>query len=379
MAAFTSPEDIANRGLQHCGSKRIVSLADTSRQAGEVNACYNKLRRAELRRNAWRFSVRRTALRPYTYTTQFITFPTWSAGAFGAGRVVTYPAAGTIWETRVSTSTTPSNAAASDWLNYFGPRTADVYQSDIEYFAGELVIVPAAYAGGTTYAINSIVTDGGITYISLASGNIGHTPASSATYWAAWTTSTTFLGAPVYPTGYAIYRSRVNANEDAVTTGSWVAQTSATVVDQPFFYPVSAGPVSQTNTQNVYIFPNGYLREAPQDPKNGGMHYLGAGTRGRQYTDWVEEAEFFITRDNTPIVYRFAADVEQVRLMDDLFCEGFGCRIGLEVCEPLTQSTEKLSVISKLYNTFMSEARAVNAIESGTVEAAVDDYLACRI
>jgi hypothetical protein len=54
--------------------------------------------------------------------------------------------------------------------------------------------------------------------------------------------------------------------------------------------------------------------------------------------------------------------------MDPMFCEGLGARIGLEICEPLTQSDSKLSTISQIYKTFMGEARAINGIEQGPVE-----------
>ena len=42
----------------------------------------------------------------------------------------------------------------------------------------------AAYAGGTTYATDDTVIDGGIHYISLQDSNTGNTPASSAEHWA---------------------------------------------------------------------------------------------------------------------------------------------------------------------------------------------------
>jgi hypothetical protein len=65
--------------------------------------------------------------------------------------------------------------------------------------------------------------------------------------------------------------------------------------------------------------------------------------------------------------------------MDDMFCEGLGARIGLAVCEPLTQSTAKTNTIAQEYQKFMSEARAVNGIETGAVEPPLDDYIACRM
>jgi hypothetical protein len=79
------------------------------------------------------------------------------------------------------------------------------------------------------------------------------------------------------------------------------------------------------------------------------------------------------------IVFRFVADVQDVAQMDPMFCEGLGARIGLEICEPLTQSDSKLNVISQIYKTFMSEARAENGIEEGTEELPLDDFISCRI
>ena len=74
----------------------------------------------------------------------------------------------------------------------------------------------------------------------------------------------------------------------------------------------------------------------------------------------------------------FVADVTDVRLMDAMFCEGLGARIGLEVCEPLTQSTAKKTTISQIYQKFMGEARTVNAIEQGAVDPPEDDFITVR-
>lgn len=55
----------------------------------------------------------------------------------------------------------------------------------------------AAYAGGTTYAIGDLVVSVGVTYYCIQAG-VGHTPASSATYWYPLTGSIYEI-----PTGYA--------------------------------------------------------------------------------------------------------------------------------------------------------------------------------
>lgn len=40
-----------------------------------------------------------------------------------------------------------------------------------------------AYAGGTSYALSALVTDGGREYRSLQAANLGHAPAASPTFW----------------------------------------------------------------------------------------------------------------------------------------------------------------------------------------------------
>ena len=56
---FVSPVDIANRACQHIGAKRITAFTDDVVQATELGFVYDKLRRRELRRNVWGFSIRR--------------------------------------------------------------------------------------------------------------------------------------------------------------------------------------------------------------------------------------------------------------------------------------------------------------------------------
>ena len=60
-------------------ARRIGTLQDPTKNAAECAAAYDKLRRAELRRNCWRFSTRKAALRPmYANTTYLV-------GGYGTG------------------------------------------------------------------------------------------------------------------------------------------------------------------------------------------------------------------------------------------------------------------------------------------------------
>lgn len=49
--------------------------------------------------------------------------------------------------------------------------------------AGTSVNWQGTYSAGTTYALDDGVSDGTASYVSLSNGNIGHTPASSPTFW----------------------------------------------------------------------------------------------------------------------------------------------------------------------------------------------------
>lgn len=59
MASVT---DVANRALQMLGEGRITSLTENSPAAREVDASYEIIRDAELRRNVWGFATSRATL-----------------------------------------------------------------------------------------------------------------------------------------------------------------------------------------------------------------------------------------------------------------------------------------------------------------------------
>lgn len=336
--AFNEPVDIANRALQHCGAARIVTFDDDSKNADEVGFCYDKLRIAELRRNVWRFAVKKAALRALVAAdadegitaTRLLSPVAWDAiVAYTTGAVVSYESR--FWEaTSASTGVTPG-ADAADWEVYAGPVTVQQTvkstagtELETAYFSGELI-----YGDG-----------------------------------AADTTT--------------VYRSLVSANDALVSdTASWKSLGAASVA-LDILYPIGAGPKAQLGTRNVYRLPNGFLRQAPSDPKAGSTSYLGAPS-GLDYDDFIMEGQYFTTSEVDPIILRFVADVTTVPAMDPMFCEGLGARIGLEVCETLTQSTTKLQAIGAAYNRFMSEARIVNGIETGPTEPPIDDYIACRV
>lgn len=57
-----SDVSICNLALQKLGAKRITSLTEDSPNARTMNACYEAIRDAELRKHRWNFAIRRESL-----------------------------------------------------------------------------------------------------------------------------------------------------------------------------------------------------------------------------------------------------------------------------------------------------------------------------
>ena len=327
MTGFTLPIDIGNRALQHVGigsEERIITwgpdgTGDDSKPRSEVFFCYDKLRLAELRDNVWRFAIRKAVLRPIDTTTRAVTFPTWNgATAYVQNFVVAYNGLLYFRKAAGTTATAP-DVDFTNWSQYFGSTNAQPADITIGFYAGELV----------------------------------------------WSGST-------------VYLSLINDNTDAVPSSNWVTLTAATIAAINLIWPIGAGPSTQSQSRNVYQLPNGYLREAPQDPKAGSTSFLGAPS-GRMYDDWTFEGNYFTTRDVEPITFRFIADIADVSLMDPEFCEALAARIGMETAEPLTQSSEKVNLCAQKYSRALDRAGTSNGIETGPTEPPEDDWITCRI
>lgn len=79
--------------------------------------------------------------------------------------------------------------------------------------------------------------------------------------------------------------------------------------------------------------------------------------------DWQIEGKKIYTDDGAPLQIRYASDVTDPNAMDPLFREALACRLGLELCEELTQSNSKKESIRADYTAALREARRINAIE----------------
>ena len=252
-----------------------------------------------------------------------------------------------------TTNVNPANGASpTDWLALGFPGSWPMWNANTTYAKGDII------AG----------TDGTL-YQSVQGSNTGNQPVGST--YNPNTPLTNWWSGLRLPNPWIANVGASTANQN------WLG-LDATLLPLNINWPVGTGPSIQTETRNIFRLPKGYLRVAPQEPKQGSNSFLGSVT-GLAYTDWEYDGEYIISRTPFPIVFRFVANITQVHKMDAMFCEGLGARIGFETCETITQSVTKLGAISKAYKTFIDEARTVNGIEQGPTEPPVDDYLSCRI
>ena len=148
--------------------------------------------------------------------------------------------------------------------------TPSAWSSATAYVPGDRVVYHhAAYNAGTTYGLGALVRSSGISYISRRSGNIGHTPASSPTWW--WIVEDTFLECMIAHTNRDPFSANVyTTNNGIVGNRYWkfvlqyeptlnIENTKADgVVDHQYFYGLDVRDNAQR--YQIYIDNNGNSR-----------------------------------------------------------------------------------------------------------------------
>lgn len=335
-----------------------------------------------------------------------VVYPNWAVGTtYGKGATVLYTdnnyytslIAGNVG------NTPPTNPA--DWV--LTPILQLVPQQNVLTLGGTVVSTPLTPAPGlsqplgnvpqtspvtewmqsTNYGLGTFVMFNTVEYVSLQNNNTGNFPGASPTFWAAITGGTSYMSLVDFNVGNAPasspsqWTSTITGgamNQQWLLIGGSAFSTGVGISPLLVTYPVGAGPLSQSWTKNVYMLPAGHLRKAPQDPKRGVNSWLGS-PGNTQNLDWTFEGPFLVTWDSQPIVYRFIADMQNVSEFKPVFCEALACRIAMEVCEKLTQSSAKIQVIAQMYKKFMTEAITIDAIETGAIEPPLDDLIATRL
>jgi hypothetical protein len=411
MSTFSTPVDVINRALQHCRQPRIATVSDHSEQAEETVFMYDKLREAELSTNLWRFATKRVILRPLGIDTVTWVPVVWVAtNNYSPGAVVSFvPGSGVYlgqtvyWQTskaKTGSATAITPEADPDWTKFFGLLTVDLYDTGtqgtgtISYQTGEIVLVPAVYAGGTTYALNAVVSSSTTWYVSLTAGNVGNA-VTDLVHWTPWTSrgrgmdsyGVTASNSPIpltYPTGWKVYISLFSNNQDnpVSATGNWLDLAAASISPLQIMWPLGSGPWYNLSTSNVFALPNGFLKKAPTSPKDGQAPYLGAFS-GTAPEDWVMEDRYIVSRGLGPMMMRFIADVIDVTEMDATFCELVAASLAIDAVPSFKTLDPKLlpTLLSDTKRRYREERRVAvisNAIEIGPIAQVENRYVTVR-
>ena len=423
---FLDSLDVANRACDHLGVNQILSITEDSDRNNVLTGIYDKVRRAELRRNSWRFAIRKTVLRPIDTTTLEIVPGVYSSTQTYLQGEMVQDNNNLIWISKISDNLNNTPGGNNEtWDMYFGPMTADLWSSTTTYYPGELVYlitgtspqgyqlfmcllqgvtttpnVAEAWSATVQYFQDQIVSHTGSNWRSLLPVNLNNAPAVPPLSWVA-TTAYVATNKVTGPDNFIYTAAGNTTGNNPVTDGGvhWTnTNTLAAWTNSPtlpnqdlywrsltctlknllFVYPIGSGPSSQAASQNIFRLPAGYVGPAPQNPKQGVMTFLG-GPSGNNEPDWELESNFIVSSWAFPIVYRFVADITKVREMDDMFCEGLACRMAGMGCKRITGSDTLVQLVSGMYKTFMGEARLKNAIETGTQEPYEDSYVTVRI
>lgn len=407
---FSTPIDLANRALQLLRKNIIHSFPGTTTESQEIARYYGEARRAEMRRAVWGWSTVRQILRPVTGTSQMVVFPAWnSATAYQAGAIVTASNNQIYMAIQPSIGQQPGVVPAGGqyyWDIYNGPVVADIWNGPIvpgnqnttgttylsSYQIGELVyIVPSCGYGMGTYGYGRYSPEFSL-YRSLTSNN-----ANSPTGVDPWLNSLIYAAGQIVSYGGVNYQSITDYNYNnepdtspakwtttltsSPVSSSWTLLQTASLSPVPINYPVGAGPVNDTSTRNVFVLPNGFLRQAPPDPKAGQYLYLG-GPSNSWPRDWVLESGYLISQSQNPIMFRFCADSENVTRYDPLFSEALSARLAIGLASRLLDADELpiiLAQVEKTYARTITEARNTNGIEKGPIFPVESSLITCRV
>ena len=208
-----------------------LGFSEGTQRANETGFAYGKIKRAELEDSVWTFATRRAPLRAIDTNTMLIAPAVWGPGyTYFKGSVVS-DGTGFLWQSKIPNNigNQPNSSTgvpgSYTWEPYFGPLTAELYDSTQDYTTGELVFTAPgdgtynaylslvsgnavdpslpnewsptttyfqnqvvqqypAWAVGTTYGKGATVTyTDGNTYASLTSGNVGNIPPASGANW----------------------------------------------------------------------------------------------------------------------------------------------------------------------------------------------------
>jgi len=141
-----------------------------------------------------------------------------------------------------------------------------------------------------------------------------------------------------YGWNFAIKRESVAADGDDPTWGDW----------------------------NKYSLPNDFIRLL-RDDESG------------QTVDWKVEGIFILSKDASPLQFRYLAFIEDPNYYDSLFIETLECKLAMVCCKEITGSHSAAAGVKIDYEDAIAEAKKANAMEKEAQEFPEDTWLLARL
>ncbi len=95
--------------------------------------------------------------------------------------------------------------------------------------------------------------------------------------------------------------------------------------------------------------------------------------------DWAIENGFILYNSAGPLRLRYIARIEDTTLWDSAFVEAFACKLAVETCEAITQSSQKRQMAMEEYRIAVQAARRAGAIELPPQQIADDSWVLGRL
>ena len=127
-----------------------------------------------------------------------------------------------------------------------------------------------------------------------------------------------------------------------------------------------------------FLLPSDYLRGLMVGEFWPGLDMSDYRT-GPAGQDWAIESGYILFNSAGPLNLRYLARVEDTALWDASFVEAFACKLAVETCEAITQSSEKRQLAQQEYSEALQAARRAGGIELPPQQIADDTWVVSRL
>lgn len=99
--------------------------------------------------------------------------------------------------------------------------------------------------------------------------------------------------------------------------------------------------------------------------------------KGYEKAEWQLEGRAILAND-TVLYIRYVARITDPNRYDSLFVDAVAARLAMELCEPLTQSSQKIQLLAEMYNDSLTRAKRVDAQENPPSRFEESDWILAR-